>query len=571
MVAGWQLRMTPSSTARPASGGAGAVTCCWPASYWPRLACSSSGVATARRTRPTGAAHRHRVGPPVQRPTVRTVGHRLLGVTAGWELFARGPADLIAVQLARGRITSTAVPQLATGNPIVSFLIGPHEAIVRSADLVPDYVIPDGGAARQLTGPLAGIGPLIPGPDPGHAWIMSGTAAQPSLSLLGLNGKPTGTFIRIPQGGDQLPTTAMPDGRGYVLMLGSANDLYDAGPTWARPVGGVVVATGPNPLADCRVLPALPQRGDRPGHWCQAAAGRTTTAWPVWLVQPGFPAARRRVARRLDRRGANSRQLRQHYGAPDQSDHRRRSRHRRSAERQPQQRINGLVTGRQLAVRRRQRRSTRRGERSQQARPEPRYYPPLRHAGGHPRCAGIAIAGVCRRCCWRVSSAARFSLSSISRAWHSTPPVPTPAPSPPPPVKVTDVGHPLLGVTADWQLFGLSADSVVAIRLNAGQITRTFLPQQEGSGPVSFIVGPRQAIVRPLDNVPGYLVPDGRPARQLTGMLASGSLLLPGPDPAQEWVVSGKRRRIAAGGSRWPGGRRAGHPATTLGPAISNG
>jgi hypothetical protein len=29
----------------------------------------------------------------------------------------------------------------------------------------------------------------------------------------------------------------------------------------------------------------------------------------------------------------------------------------------------------------------------------------------------------------------------------------------------------------------------------------------EGSGPVSFIVGPHQAIVRPLDNVPGYVVP----------------------------------------------------------------
>jgi hypothetical protein len=109
----------------------------------------------------------------------------------------------------------------------------------------------------------------------------------------------------------------------------------------------------------------------------------------------------------------------------------------------------------------------------------------------------------------------------------------------PPAVTVINVGHPLLGITSDWQLFGLSADSIVEVQLKAGRITRTILPPQEGSGPVSFIVGPRQAIIRPLDNVPGYVVPDGRPARPLTGLLARGDLLLPGPSPAEEWAVSG--------------------------------
>jgi hypothetical protein len=165
-------------------------------------------------------------------------------VRAGWELFARGPAALVSVQLARGRLTVPAVPQLETGNPIVSFLIGPHEAIVRSADLVPGYLIPDGSAARPLTGPLAGSGPLIPGPDPGHAWVMSGTVVSPSLSLVGLDGRPTGVFIRVPQGGVQLPATAVPDGRGYVLLQTSTSGLYDAGPTWDRPVNASIVATG---------------------------------------------------------------------------------------------------------------------------------------------------------------------------------------------------------------------------------------------------------------------------------------------------------------------------------------
>jgi hypothetical protein len=190
----------------------------------------------------------HRAGPTAAAavpPTVLALGHRLLGVSADWELFARGPADLVVVQLDRGTITETAVPQLVTGNPMVSFLIGPHEAIVRSSDVGPAYLIRDGSSARLLTGPLAGGGPMIPGPDPGHAWVMTGSVFHPSLSLVDMNGRPTGVRIRLPQGGDQLPTTAIPDGRGYVLLQGNANNLYDAGPTWDRPVNAVIIATGP--------------------------------------------------------------------------------------------------------------------------------------------------------------------------------------------------------------------------------------------------------------------------------------------------------------------------------------
>ncbi len=238
---------------------------------------SSAGRATAApRLRRTASAR-----PAARSPTVLTVGRHLLGVTAGWQLFARGPADLIAIQLARGRITLTAVPQLVTGNPIVAFLVGPHEAIVRSSDLVPGYVIPDGSPARQLTGPLAGSGPLIPGPDPGHAWVMSGTVVHPSLSLVGLNGSPTGVFIRVPPGGPELPATAFPDGRGYVLMQDNVFDLYDAGPSWDRIVPATVIATGP-------------------ARWlvigCNAAYQRCRNevmnpATGAWRVLPGRPLA----------------------------------------------------------------------------------------------------------------------------------------------------------------------------------------------------------------------------------------------------------------------------------------
>src|SRR5258708_8731036 len=46
---------------------------------------------------------------PVQ---VTSVGHPLLGVRAGWELFGLGPRQVVRIPLARARITRTAVPGL---------------------------------------------------------------------------------------------------------------------------------------------------------------------------------------------------------------------------------------------------------------------------------------------------------------------------------------------------------------------------------------------------------------------------------------------------------------------------
>jgi hypothetical protein len=123
-----------------------------------------------------------------------------------------------------------------------------------------------------------------------------------------------------------------------------------------------------------------------------------------------------------------------------------------------------------------------------------------------------------------------------------------PPPQPPPrlpPVAVVDVGHRLLGVTAGWELFGLDQSDVIAIQFARGRIVRTALPPPVGSGPVSFLVGPRATIIRPLDNAPGYLVPSGDQARPLTGTLAAGDLLLPGPTPSQEWVVGGSSSSLS--------------------------
>jgi len=195
--------------------------------------------------------------PPAMR--VITLGHPLLGETDGWELFARGPDDLLRIQLAEGKITVTYVPPLQTANPDVAFVIGPHVAVIRSTDLVPGYIVPDGAQARPLTGPLSGSGPLVPGPartQAAWAWDSSGLPTSPALSLVALSGRRSGPTIRFAPGGPQLPATAVSDGRGYVLVTSENSSAYDTGPGWDRPVPGTVIAVG---LTTWLVLACGPQ------------------------------------------------------------------------------------------------------------------------------------------------------------------------------------------------------------------------------------------------------------------------------------------------------------------------
>jgi hypothetical protein len=102
-------------------------------------------------------------------------------------------------------------------------------------------------------------------------------------------------------------------------------------------------------------------------------------------------------------------------------------------------------------------------------------------------------------------------------------------------VSVTRLGHPLLGATAGWELFGRGDGVLVRIQPAAGQITRTVIPGLLSGGPVFMVAGSDRVVIRPLDNVPGYLVADGKPAHELPPLLNQGPIL-PGPAPNQMWV-----------------------------------
>jgi hypothetical protein len=133
----------------------------------------------------------------------------------------------------------------------------------------------------------------------------------------------------------------------------------------------------------------------------------------------------------------------------------------------------------------------------------------------------------------RESTAPTPPPTSQATPQTSTPATPVPAgPAP----SVTNLGRPLLGATTGWELLARGDKVLLRIEPAAGRITRTAVPALLSGGPVYLLAGEDQVLIRPLDNVPGYLVPDGRPARELPSPLAHDGPVYPGPTPNQMWA-----------------------------------
>jgi len=177
--------------------------------------------------------------------SVTILGHPLLGVHAGWEMFGRGPGVVVRIQFARGRITRTAYPALSSGGP-VTFVTDAEGALVRPIDFVPGYLIPDGEPAREVPGALEAGGPVFPGPDPRHLWVASSTSDD-RMVLVGMDGRRTGPSVAAPPQGSPVNASllAVPDQTGYLLFPG-AGGVYDVRPGGtSRVTTGTVLAVGP--------------------------------------------------------------------------------------------------------------------------------------------------------------------------------------------------------------------------------------------------------------------------------------------------------------------------------------
>ena len=100
------------------------------------------------------------------------------------------------------------------------------------------------------------------------------------------------------------------------------------------------------------------------------------------------------------------------------------------------------------------------------------------------------------------------------------------------------LGRPLLKVPASWELV-VRGPQLLRIRLRRGIVVRTNLAPLQSTGPIFMVVEPALVLIRPLDEVPGYQVPDGGPAQDLHGLLGVGGPLYPAADPQHLWSTIG--------------------------------
>jgi hypothetical protein len=139
--------------------------------------------------------------------------------------------------------------------------------------------------------------------------------------------------------------------------------------------------------------------------------------------------------------------------------------------------------------------------------------------------------------------------------------------------QVHRVGAHLLGITAGWDLFGWGPSGVLRLEPAAGRLTLTPVPALQSTGPVAFAAVRGRVLVRPLDDVPGYAVPDGERAVPLSGALRGGGVMLPGPTPDLVWRATDDPLPSAAltrsDGSE--NGIRATIPGDGSGPLVADG
>ena len=155
------------------------------------------------------------------------------------DVFGFGPNAIVRVELGTGRVTRTRMPQLSDSPTFVPVRGG---VLVHLGDVGATYVVPDGSGPQEAPRGLLGIGPMLPGPDLDHVWLVSTSGSQPTLRLVGIDGRPTGTAVGLPQYGSSDPT---PDGGGFPLLQGLGGTYWARAPQGLQRITtGTVVAAG---------------------------------------------------------------------------------------------------------------------------------------------------------------------------------------------------------------------------------------------------------------------------------------------------------------------------------------
>jgi hypothetical protein len=175
-------------------------------------------------------------------PRQLVLGHSLLGVTDGWDLFVRSTTSVARVQMASGHVTITPVPSLESGGG-VGFIVNRDRAIIEPYDFVQGYVVRDGRPAQALTGQLFTGGYVYPGPLDGQLWKqLESSDPTSALELLDVTGRDLRTTVKAPT---TMIGALIPDGEGYLISFGIGGS-YDVRPGSLRRITpGAVTAIGP--------------------------------------------------------------------------------------------------------------------------------------------------------------------------------------------------------------------------------------------------------------------------------------------------------------------------------------
>lgn len=195
------------------------------------------------------------------------------------DVFGFSSNALVRVELATGRVTRTGLPSLSQAD--LSFVPVRGGVLVHRTDLGRTYLVPDGLPPEEGPEGLTGFGPLLPGPDLDHVWILLGSGARSTVTLMGVDGRTTGIAVGLPAYTSSEP---VPDGGGYPLVIG-VGGAYWAGPQGLRRVtSGAVVASGPTGwlAVECD------ERDRCSGVLVDRAGGRHRPA--IGVLSPDLPA-----------------------------------------------------------------------------------------------------------------------------------------------------------------------------------------------------------------------------------------------------------------------------------------
>jgi hypothetical protein len=183
--------------------------------------------------------------PPAPQPVTRSrLSRQVEGMSRDWQLFGLGTEVVVRVDLAPSEVTRTRVPPLSQSQ--VFLVPGRRRLVVRPVDAPTGWLIRDDEPPSQLPSSLAGVGPVLPGPDLDHVWIQTREQGSTSMALVNADGSGSlPVVVPVPQFATTGPMT---DGAGGLLFEGLGG-LYRISPAGRLTVSmAIVLAVGQGDL-----------------------------------------------------------------------------------------------------------------------------------------------------------------------------------------------------------------------------------------------------------------------------------------------------------------------------------